>query len=98
MPNYQLILAKEAETDLENIYIDGFTRWGETQADSYYSDIISHFDMLCENPYLFRAVPEIREGYRRSVCGKHTVFYRIVDETIEIMALLRCENRFSISF
>ncbi len=95
MPKYLLVISKEADHDLENLYVDGFRRWGETQADHYYDGLLSHFDALCENPYLYRAVDEIRLGYRRSVYGKHSVFYRIVDNNIEIMGLIKSENRFS---
>jgi len=31
---------------------------------------------------------DIRPGYRRSLCGKDSVFYRIDGSTIEIMAIL----------
>lgn len=91
---YRLVLTVEADQDLDALYNDGYQAWGESQADKYYDAILVHFDVLCDNPYLFRAVDEIREGYRRSVCGKHSIFYRIVDDTIEIMGLVRHENRF----
>ncbi len=94
MSPYKLILSEEADADLDRLYEDGFVRWGEEQADKYYSDILDHFDALCENPYLFRAVDEIRDGYRRSVCGKHSIFYRIINDSIEIMGLVKHENRF----
>ncbi|EDZ65316.1 hypothetical protein NOC27_1994 [Nitrosococcus oceani AFC27] len=31
---------------------------------------------------------ELRAGYRRSVCGSDSVYYRIVGETVEIMAII----------
>lgn len=68
---------------------------GEAQADKYYDDLLGHFDALCDNPYLYRAVEEIRAGYRRSVCGKHTVFYQIADNAVRVMALVKRENRYS---
>jgi toxin ParE1/3/4 len=89
-----LIITVEADEDLRNLYEDGFNKWGEELVDKYYDDILSHFVVLCENPYLFRAVEEIRQGYRRSVCGKHSVFYRIVGDTVEITGLIKSENRF----
>lgn len=90
---YRLVISLEADKDLETIYEYGFKRWNEAQADRYYDAIIEHFNILCDTPYLFRAVGEIRTGYRRSVCGKHAVYYRIVDDTVEIMALVKNEDR-----
>lgn len=91
---YKLVLTSEAESDLEAIYRDGYQKWGEAQADQYYDAILDHFNILCENPYLFRAVDEIRVGYRRSICGKHSIFYRVSEDAVEIMGLVRSENRF----
>jgi len=91
---HRLVLTVEADQALDALYNDGYQAWGEVQADKYYDAILTHFDVLCDNPYLFRAVDEIREGYRRSVCGKHSIFYRIVNDTVEIMGLVRHENRF----
>lgn len=94
MPNYKLVITKEADKDLNHIYVDGFKRWGEAQADEYYSGLLDHFDMLCENPYLYQAINEIREDYRRSICGKHSIFYRLIDDAVEIVGLIKHENRF----
>ncbi len=93
MPKYRLVISAEADQDLDRLYTDGFSRWGEAQADNYYDALLDHFEALTENPFLFRAVDEIRKGYRRSVCGKHAVYYRIVDDAVEIMALVKHENR-----
>lgn len=93
MSKYRIVITKQADYDLNEIYEEGFNKWGETQADQYFDDILSHFDVLRDNPYLFRAVDEIREGYRRSVCGKHSIFYRVIGNVIEIMALVKYQNR-----
>jgi toxin ParE1/3/4 len=37
---------------------------------------------------LYPAVDDIREGYRRSVCGVDSIYYRIEGETVEIMAII----------
>lgn len=90
---YRLVLTNEADRDLNNLYLEGFEKWGEAQADKYYSALLEHFELLCENPYLFQAIDDIRLGYRRSVCQKHSIFYRVVNATIEIAALVKYEDR-----
>ena len=94
MPGFDLVITTEADQDLNNLYVDGFKRFGEAQADRYYDAILSHLDVLCDNPYLFRAVDEIRAGYRRSVCGKHPIYYRVIDSNVEIVGLVKHENRY----
>ena len=39
-------------------------------------------------PYLYQAVDYIREGYRRSVCGVDSIYYRVAGDTVEIMNIL----------
>ena len=85
MGNYKL--SNEAETDLIRIHQWGFRYHGEEQADRYFAAFFDHFEQLAEQPLLY-AVSDIREGYRRSMCGKDSVFYRIEGETIEIMAII----------
>ena len=92
MANYRLRLTTQADKHLERIYIEGFERWGEQQADLYFTRIITHFDSLLDNPYLFMAVDHIKPGYRRSVCGAHTIYYRIVGDVIEVAGLLKRQN------
>ena len=95
MAEYRLKVSALAEQDLRDVYAEGFETWGEQQADRYYDDLIAHFGKLCENPYLYMAVDDIRAGYRRSVCGKHAVYYRIQDDSVEIMAVLKRQNPFT---
>ena len=93
MPNYKLVITTEADQELARLYEEGFIKWGESRTDEYYEALLNHFDTLCDNPFMFRAVDEVRKGYRRGVCGKHSVYYRIVDKTVEIMTLVKYENR-----
>jgi toxin ParE1/3/4 len=85
---YSLRLSDLAGDDLDAIYSHGRSHWGELQADTYYDGLIRHFDQLCANPFLYSAVDDIRAGYRRSVYGAHSIYYRVHDEFIEVMAVI----------
>jgi toxin ParE1/3/4 len=85
MGNYRL--APEAKADLERIWFYGVQNWGLGAADKYYAAFFDHFEQLAAQPHLYPAA-EIREGYRRSVCGSESVYYRIVGEAVEIMAII----------
>lgn len=37
---------------------------------------------------MYQSVDDIRKGYRRSVCGVDSIYYRVVDGTVEIMRIL----------
>lgn len=85
-------LSQEAKDDLIGIHQYGVRRFGEARADAYFWKIIDRLEVLGETPLLYQEVPEIREGYRRSVCLEHSIFYRIDGETAEIMAILRSQD------
>jgi len=92
---YQLVVSNEADEDLDRLYVDGYRRWGERQADQYYDGLLDHLMVLCENPFMYQTVDHVRRGYRRSVYGTHAIYYRVIDESVEIMALVKHENRFA---
>jgi len=91
MANYRL--SPDAKADLRRIYREGFDKWGQVQADKYYSAFFDRFEQLAEQPYLYQAVEHVREGYRASVCGVDTIYYRIVGDTVEIMNVLGRQDR-----
>jgi toxin ParE1/3/4 len=78
----------EAGDDLRRIYRRGFALYGETQADRYHHAFFRRFERIAAQPYLYPSVDHIRKGYRRSVCGVDSIYYRIIDNTVEIMRII----------
>lgn len=74
-----------AKDDIKRIYQRGLTEFGETQADTYYAALFDRFDSLAARPYLYPAVDHIRDGYRRSVCGMDSIYYRVLEGDVENM-------------
>jgi toxin ParE1/3/4 len=81
-------LSPEAEADLIRIHQWGIRNHGEVRADRYFWKLIDCFESIALNPLHYRAMDEIRTGYRRCVCGRDSIYYRIADDTIEIMAII----------
>ncbi|MEQ1545407.1 type II toxin-antitoxin system RelE/ParE family toxin [Methyloglobulus sp.] len=86
MASYRLTEA--AKEDLWRIYQYGVVQFGEAQADSYFNALFERFGQIADNPMLYPSVDYIRAGYRRSVCGVDSIFYRIMDDTVEIISIL----------
>ncbi len=84
-------ISPSAKVDLERIWFYGLEQRVEKAADEYHGAFFQHFEELAVQPLLY---PEsnVRQGYRRSVCGKDSVFYRLDNETVEIMAVLGKED------
>lgn len=89
---FDLRLSVVAEADLAALYEYGLVHWGERKADEYYDALIGHLDRLRENPFLYAPVEEIRPGYRRSVCGVHAIYYRVMRDSVEVMAVIGMQD------
>ncbi len=90
MGNYRL--TQTAKEHLRQIYFYGFETWGEAAADQYYNDLFDRFEQIAVQPYLYPEVDFIRKGYRRSVCGVNSIYYRIENNVVEIIAILRSQD------
>lgn len=81
-------LSEEATTDLVRIHQWGVRTHGEVQADLYFAAFFERFEELAAQPLLYPVASDIRQGYRRSVCGTDSIFYRVEGDTVEIMAII----------
>lgn len=90
MSRYKLSTA--AKEDLIRIHQYGVRRFGMVQADKYYEIFFDYFDIISQQPYSFESVDYIKPGYRRCVCGSDSIYYRINNDDIEIMAIIGRQN------
>ncbi len=81
-------LSNEAKKDLIRIHHYGVERFGMTQADLYFNSFFDCFEIIAKQPFSFESVDYIKKGYRRCVCGSDSVFYKINNDTVEIMAII----------
>lgn len=81
-------LTGQAKADIKRIHQWGVRHFGEDRADAYFQKFFMRFEELAENPFLYPAADEIRQGYRKSVCGADTIYYRVTDEGVEVMAII----------
>jgi len=81
-------LSNEAREDLIRIHHYGVEKFGISQADKYFDAFFECFDIIAQRPFSFESVAYIKKGYRRCVCGVDSIYYRIEDGTVEIMAII----------
>ncbi|VAX08643.1 hypothetical protein MNBD_ALPHA03-1579 [hydrothermal vent metagenome] len=86
MANYKL--SNDAKDDLIRIHQWGVHEHGEAAADEYYNAFFDHFEILAQQPLLYPSVSHIQKGYRRSICGVDAVYYRVMDNGVEIMNII----------
>lgn len=81
-------LSNDAKEDLIRIHHFGVKQIGIKQADKYFESFFVHFDMIAENPQSFESVDFIKPGYRRCVCVVDSIFYKMNEDVVEIMAIV----------
>lgn len=90
MKGYRLTIA--AQEDMDQLLDQGIDDYGVDVAIEYYDKIERRFAKLVEQPRLYPAVNEIRIGYRRTVCGVHSIYYRMDPEEIVIARILKSQD------
>jgi toxin ParE1/3/4 len=81
-------LSNDAKDDLILIHRYGVKKFGIQQADKYFEMFFEYFNIIAKRPYSFESVEYIKEGYRRCVCGSDSIYYKINNETVDIMAIV----------
>jgi len=81
-------LSNAAKEDLIRIHHYGVKKFGMTQADKYFDSFFKYFDIIAQRPFSFESVDFIKNGYRRCVCGSDSIYYRINEDIVEIMAII----------
>ena len=81
-------LSNVAKEDLIRIHQYGVKKFGMKQADRYFNTFFEYFDTIAQQPFSFESVDFIKIGYRRCACGSDSIYYKINNDIIEIMAII----------
>ncbi len=81
-------LSNAAKEDLIRIHNYGTEKFGIRQADKYFNEFFNYFEKIANDPFSFRLVDHIRNGYRRCPCGSDAIYFRINNNQVEIMAIV----------
>ena len=91
------VISKKAISDLEEIWLYTVEKWSVNQADRYYNLIVDEINFICKNNDAGKSMEHVRKGYRASKVKSHLLFYRIQNNTVEVIRILHermdIENR-----
>ena len=91
------VISKKALSDLEEIWLYTIEKWSVDQANRYYNLIFDEISFICKNTNTGKSMEHVRKGYRASKVKSHLIFYRILNNTVEIIRILHermdIENR-----
>lgn len=81
-------ISNTAKEDLIRIHHYGIEKFGVEQADKYFNSFFDYFKIISDRPYAFESVDFMKSGYRRCACGSDTIYYKINQDTVEIMTIV----------
>ena len=86
----EYFLSKKSLDDLRDIWNYTEKTWSETQADKYYENLVLSFEYIAKHPdAVGRSYSEIKPEYRGFHCGRHIIFYRILQNgNVRIIRIL----------
>ncbi len=97
MKTLPFVITKKAVSDLEEIWFYTVEKWSIEQADRYYNLIFDEINYSCRNSTAGKSMEHIRKGFRASKVKSHLIFYRVLNDTIEVIRILHermdIENR-----
>ena len=82
------VLTPLAQADVDEIWDYTEERWGAAQARRYVRELQRAIETVARAPQRGRACDDVRHGYRRFSAGMHVIFFRILDEQVEIVRVL----------
>jgi toxin ParE1/3/4 len=85
-------ISNAARDDLIRIHHFGIEKFGIIQADKYFESFFDYFEIIAQRPFSFESVDYIKIGYRRCPCGSDTIYYRIDNNIVEIMAIVGMQD------
>jgi len=83
-------ISREANRDIESIWLYTFQNWSLKQADYYINSIFDEIEFLAKNPSFGQNYSDVIPGYFRSRIKSHYIFYKInpLNKEIEIIRIL----------
>jgi toxin ParE1/3/4 len=93
-------ISREANRDLEQIWLYTYENWSLKQADRYINLIIDEIEHLAINPASGKDCGHIRKGYFNARVQSHLIFYKLdlKANQIEIIRILHQRMDFEAHF
>ena len=87
-PSKEVVLSPRAEADVNNILLYTWQRWGEAQRDRYEATLDRAIAALAEYPEAGVRCSRFFPACRSRRVGSHVVYYRDLDDVIEVVRIL----------
>jgi toxin ParE1/3/4 len=84
----RFVLSPRARDDLDGVWDHTARGWGSDQAERYLRRIAEAVGLIAEAPTIGRNCDHVRQGYRKYPVGSHVLFYREIDDGVDVVRIL----------
>ncbi len=82
------VISKMAAADIDEIWLYTVEKWSVNQANRHYNLIFDEIGHICKMPSSGKPRGYIRNGYLASKVKSHLIFYRVINDTVEVIRVL----------
>jgi toxin ParE1/3/4 len=87
-PKKGVVLSPQAEADVNDILLHTWQQWGDEQRDRYEATLDRAITALGDFPEMGISVGRLFPGCRARHIERHILYYRILDDVIEVVRIL----------
>jgi len=87
-PDYRIVWSPESEADLLPIWRWGAAQFSADTADAHLRAIQKSVSGLQSTPFLGHSRPDLLPGIRALVVYSTVIFYRVAEETVDIVRVV----------
>ena len=84
----QVILSPKAKSDLSGIWDYTLEEWGIDQAEKYVRELWAAIQEQACDYTSSTDISDVRPGYRKFRSGSHVIFFKLVEDGIDVIRIL----------
>jgi toxin ParE1/3/4 len=82
------VISKKTISDLEEIWLYTVGKWSIEKAGRNYNLIFDETAFIFKNPKTGKQMVAVRKSYRANKVKSHLIFYRVVNDRVQIVRIL----------
>lgn len=84
----QVVLSPKAKSDLGGIWDYTLEKWGVEQAEKYVRELWEEIKRQARDHSTSTGISDVRPGYRKKRSGSHVIFFRLIEDGIDVIRIL----------
>lgn len=84
----KVVLSPRAKSDLGGIWDYTLEKWGVEQAEKYIRELWEEMQNQAGDHSTSTDIYDVRSGFRKKKAGSHVIFFKLIDDGIDVIRIL----------